>query len=408
MSEEDLNYLVGSSEWEQLEELAESSDGFNIFSLLNNALRENSWSRLLAFFLRTNGNHGLNSRFVEAWFPLLNLGPAFSWSVGFSAETQCEWPTQEGRSLDILVRVFDKKGTLQFVLGVENKISAPELADQLSDYQIALAEDFRGVHSAIVFLTPDGRLPKTSAAHFECKCIEAEYSTVINAARTVIDRTNNRVSLILNDLASYAEKVFLKTDPMNAQAIALVRELYKQPKFRAALQFAWKHRPRTRDLIPSLEAQLGPVLREFIPEELWKIDRWRTDSEDPEQIKLVFESLRHPLFNFQVFYAVQSQDTLTRLGSRFSVVIAGWADKRNESGLAALHAFSPKLPQRRFTTFRDYTNWRVFWEGDSYELKDLGPVDVENLGAMIKEAIKTTFPSLKEAFATFQPSSKSN
>lgn len=147
---------------------------FNVFRVLRLQRREaNLHSRFLAELLDPNGTHGQGDRFLTEF---LNLGkksglrcPSES-PAGLIWKVTTEEAVNEYDRLDIVLR-GSRRGCAgaQFVIVIENKIDAAEGTEQLRRYDDWLQKqqaDFRN----LVFLTPDGREPKTISMK-KCLCL---------------------------------------------------------------------------------------------------------------------------------------------------------------------------------------------------------------------------------------------
>lgn len=151
------------------EELTDYTHQFEPFKTLGIHRKELVHSRILATFLNRNESHKLGADFLNA-FVMALVKPG---AVLFSGEplepdelSKVFAPSvhsQVYRELYFidLVIVFPRQ---RLVIGIENKVDAGEQEDQISRYQETLRTRFAGFRQALVFLTPDGRTPKTANA----------------------------------------------------------------------------------------------------------------------------------------------------------------------------------------------------------------------------------------------------
>lgn len=121
------------------------------------SIGENKLSEILAFFLNPNESHGQGALFLNSFFKSFFSDirmPAYS-----DLHIQCEYPTPEGRRLDIHLD-FDKGS---FGIGIENKIWAKDQPRQLADYSNFLERKHNGNY-CLLYLTPySNRLPDESS-----------------------------------------------------------------------------------------------------------------------------------------------------------------------------------------------------------------------------------------------------
>jgi hypothetical protein len=175
--------LLASPAWREISRLPVVTDTFNLFSILDHAVCENSWSRVLGFLFDSREGHDLGMRPLWTWLSSLKLGRfARLAQQAFASSTSCEWVTGENRRLDILIQLLDEGGRTKAVIGVENKVWSGEQREQLSDYQMALCEGFRNVPKLLIFLTPDKRAPLTSHANESCDCHPCSYTSLVTMA----------------------------------------------------------------------------------------------------------------------------------------------------------------------------------------------------------------------------------
>jgi hypothetical protein len=148
-------------------ELTEFTHQFEPFRAMGIHSKELVHSRILATFLNRAGLHNLGpdflNRFVMALLqPQTRLfsGEALD-SGALLAVVKPNVHSQVYRELNCidLVIVFPAH---QLVIGIENKLDAGEQEKQVARYQTTLGERFPGFKQAMVFLSPNGRVPKTA------------------------------------------------------------------------------------------------------------------------------------------------------------------------------------------------------------------------------------------------------
>lgn len=63
--ERGFEHLIRSQDWRRLAKMPGVADAFNVFQVLDNAVCENSWSRILGSLFNSNGGHDLDSQTWE-------------------------------------------------------------------------------------------------------------------------------------------------------------------------------------------------------------------------------------------------------------------------------------------------------------------------------------------------------
>ena len=156
-------FATNHSDLQRLEELLAKARlqaaEFNLFELLNLWRREDIHSRILTWLLGSNNSHNVGDYFLRE-FLLASGSSVFDASDDWSgAESQREWySVVDGKPgwLDILVLNSDT----ELLCAIENKISAPEGARQLTRYRKALEEQYPSYKRYYVFLSPSGIDPR--------------------------------------------------------------------------------------------------------------------------------------------------------------------------------------------------------------------------------------------------------
>ena len=131
---------------------------FNVFNLIDPD--ENKLSSILADLLDPRGSHGQGDVFLRLFFGQLGLDMDAELTAG--ATVRREAPTysiaRSLRRMDVLVDA----GVL---VAIEHKVDSPEQAEQVKDYleHLQACARQRGNRSVLVYLTPDGRRPVSTA-----------------------------------------------------------------------------------------------------------------------------------------------------------------------------------------------------------------------------------------------------
>lgn len=151
------------------EELTDYTHQFEPFKAMGIHGKELVHSRILAAFLNRNESHKLGADFLNA-FVMALLKPDAVLFSGERLQTEellkvavSSAHSQVYRELHCIDLVIVFPGQ-RLVIGIENKVDAGEQVNQVSRYQETLRTRFAGFRQALVFLTPDGRAPKTANA----------------------------------------------------------------------------------------------------------------------------------------------------------------------------------------------------------------------------------------------------
>ncbi len=369
---------------------------FNVFEVLDDAVCENSWSYILGFLFTSSRGHGLDMRPLRTWLlAIRNRRVAALARHAASSSAECEWGTMEGRRLDILIKLLDRRGCLLGVLGVENKLWTGEQPDQISEYQAALCEAFPQVPKALLFLTPDGHQPLTGSVNRSCACIRCSYQTLLTMCHTLVPSAPDGVSLLLSSLNSYIERNILATSRMKSKTEEIVRRLYLDKDHRTVLESIFEYRPTLETVRSDMERALD---RTFLSQDKQRIrckwSQYPSRAANPREIIVRPQVLETSAYSIQ--YMLRSRAQRPFIGDSFTVLILAWcgnsAAARKRVRKLPLH-----LPNRLTHNFGNWSGWEVIWEGDTYELQDLGKRDARNLSRLLAHTMTRTFRKLRTA-----------
>jgi hypothetical protein len=401
MSDILIKRLISSEQYRALQGLKPQ---FNLFTVLNDAMHENAWSRMFAGLLDSTLPHELGVAMLREWLSeVANENPSNPGKVSpllllispnGSIKVSVEHSTPEGRRIDILIQILDPQRQTVGVIGVENKLDSPEQPTQVSDYQTALSGSFSGIPRLLIFLTPDRRAPKTAADSLDCPCLPTSYRTMVDACRKLSAGGSPEVKLLLECLSREIEETVLGESRMTAKASALVLELWSDPEHRKALRLisellptprrVWEEKllDQVRDRLSQAGSKMEPDILTFYPQ-----------GASPREIKVWCGSEfgdRTEELGFHVCYMLHSDDRIPDIGSTFIVRLMAWCDssKGREfvKSLALERAF-PKSGERK-----SWAKLEGLWTGGSYSLQDLGTRDLVGLSTLLVDSVKETYP----------------
>lgn len=396
---ETIGRLVKSGEYVALQKLAPE---FNVFALLNETLAEPAWSRMFAGLLDSTRGHGLGTVALRAWLAEVVAGgahgaiPSYFANLPATARTRAtvEYTTPGGRRVDVLVRVLDRRDRVLAVIGIENKLDSPEQRQQICDYQAALSSVFPRAHRLIVYLTPDGREPKTVNRRSDSGCVTASYRTAVTTCRKLATTARPEVKLLLASMSSEIEDVVLGEPKMNRQARDLVRRLWQDPDHRHAMRLIAECVPKRKELwqtrlAPKIEASARSVglnldkgWMEFHPE----------SKDSPQEIKICcggsLGRASDPM-GFYVYYMLRSSVPNPDVGSEFTLRVLAWCDSQAARTRVKALALHEGLPAGGGD--RAWGQWESIWTGGSYTLQDLDRHDVDGLAKLVRDALRKTY-----------------
>lgn len=408
MSEtEILQRLVASNSYVALQKLKPK---FNLFSLLDDALREPAWSRLFSGMLDSTVPHGLGNKALCAW--LLRVDdevrtkgarlPGFFQTVSpdLITRTTVEYTTPKGRHVDILVRILDAKHRVVAVVGIENKLSSPEQPSQLADYQAALTEVFPDAHQLIVYFTPDGREAQTADPSAKCPYLPASYETMVATCQSLSLHALPRVGVLLQSLCEEIKGVVLGESAMQKEAKQLIQKLWADSDHRRAMRLISECIPTPRKLWDSgltnrIEHDLKAIRIEFQP-----VYYYPQRSESPHEIKFECAGTVGDIAEkagFYLIYMLHCSDKNPDIGSEFCLRLMAWCE-------------APKARQRVKDThlerglpaggaLRHWSKWENIWTGGSYSLQDFGALDREGMAMLLLDGARQTYPIIAKKVA---------
>ena len=149
-----VDHLVDVAEKQQRRLDKRLATGFNVFRLIEPD--ENKLSDILANLLDPKGTRGQGDLFLRLLFEKLELGAGAvsTENAVVQREALTHGISNYRRRIDVLV----KAGTF---LAIENKLDSLEQPDQIKDYLEHLRQEAGDRENCLIYLTPDGRQPKS-------------------------------------------------------------------------------------------------------------------------------------------------------------------------------------------------------------------------------------------------------
>jgi len=392
--ERGFEHLIRSQDWRRLAKMPGVADAFNVFQVLDNAVCENSWSRILASLFSSNGGHDLDMRPLRTW--LSEVGESRFISLAkraSSCSALCEWGTMERRRLDILIKLLDGRGHLIGIIGIENKVWSGEQHDQLKHYQAALCVAFPTVLKILLYLTPDGRESGTSDDCKSCPYRPCSYKTIVRMCRRLQSSASKEMRLLLSSLHDFIDQQILTSGVMKTKIEQIVSGLYQNENHRKTLEVIFNNRPT----LDGVRAQINKQAEEFFARKKLSVkcefQQWPETVANPQEVKIFPESLEKS--GFSIAYMLRSKARHPFIGDSYTLLIAAWC----ESGAARrrIQNLNARLPKRTAHDFKNWASWELIWEGDTYELQDLSGNDSRNLSRLLVKTMTKTYEPLKSA-----------
>jgi hypothetical protein len=400
-----IHQLIASNEYAALQALRPE---FNLFGLLDDALREPAWSRLFSGVLDSTLPHELGNKGLRDWLALVGeelktkskqLPLAFRRVPSDSVvRSTVEYTTPKSRRVDVLVRILDAKHRVTAVIGIENKLNSPEQPAQIADYQAALTEVFPNADQLILYLTPDGREARTANSSATCPYLPVSYRTMVTTCQLLCAGAGPKVALLLESLCSEIESTVLGETKMEKEAKALIRQLWADPDHRNAMRLIIECIPTPRklwetDLFKRVETPLKALGVELA--EVSSISFYPNSSASPREIKFgcggkvgeVAEQAK-----FWLVYMLHCSDKSPDIGSEFVLRLMAWC----KSGSARQLVKNMELHNELSASgaLRHWSKWENIWTGGSYTLRDFDKPDVEGMANLLLDGVRVTWPVL--------------
>lgn len=398
-----IKRLIASKEYAALRAMRPE---FNLFDLLDDALREPAWSRLFSGVLDSTLPHELGNKALRKWLTLVGeelKAKDKQLPVGFRqvlsdsiVRSTVEYTIRNKRRVDVLIRILDAKYRITAVIGIENKLNSPEQPTQIADYQDALTEDFPNANKLILYLTPDGREARTANASATCPYLPVSYQTMVKACQSLCADAGPKVALLLQSLCSEIECKVLGETKMDKEAKALIRHLWADRDHRKAMRLIIECIPTPRklwetDLFKRVETSLKALDVELADES--PINFYPGNSESPREIKFDCGGKVGEIAGqakFYVVYMLHCSDKNPDIGSEFLLRLMVWCESVSARQLVKNMQLQNELPASG--TLRHWSSWENIWTGGAYTLRNFDKPDVEGMAKLLLDGVRVTWP----------------
>jgi len=397
----DIKSLIRTKGFRQIAVLAGKRNQFNLLEMLETTVTENAWSRVVAFLFDSRGNHGFGKEAFLKWLRLVEIPKelkVLGERKSVQSVTQTEFVTSSGRRLDILVRLFDSRGRVRAVIGIENKVWSGEQMEQVGDYQNSLSRAFPKIPKIVVFLTPDGRQPKTAdLVSARCRTIVARYDTLTDICEALSHSptVNKDVRILLSHLAGYIEKRIAVAEERDNKARRFLYELYSNPMHREALRLIRDHLPSVGNLLESFTDKVEKAFRKLSEGSEFRWLYWPVRSISPQQIKLIPDELSARTAKgrggFEINYMLHCPQRNPDIGDDFTLVVSAWCNPRSRAAKAA----AARLVLKGWRgDWKPTGSWTPLWVGGTHRLVDLGENDAAVLAKLMIDSLRQTYLTL--------------
>lgn len=392
-----IDDLRATREWKELQRLAPK---FDLLKLFDDAIVENSWSRILSFLFCSDESHGLGRDVFHAWLQevehvsdekLLSKLPT-KWKSTAKVQ-QC---TDENRFLDIVVTISNSQGKVIGVVGIENKLDAGEQPNQLGHYQEWICKSYPGIDFRfMVFLTPDGRRPLTANDKSKCCVFSCSYDTVSKACKVVLGKAkkNVHVHTLIKALVDHLEG---EAD-LAIKAQRLVEKLFADENNRRAISLICDFRPTIGRVLELIESNLNSskVIRSICKgNPTLSTDAWG----------VYFSEIENPSKGVWLEFCLAVLDVKTSTPTVKNIIgfrVVAWCDdkaaKQHALRLKALVKLPKPMDDYSIRSRYGTSHHVLFWDGGNYTLQDLGSEDVQGLTKLVEEGVKATYRPLLAA-----------
>lgn len=245
-----LEKLVMDQDLEELENLL---DEFNIFEVLGAVRVELRHSEFLAYLMNPQQSHGLGDNFVKKFLQKIIVGidqPDLAvsaididiWGLN-EIEVQREW-----NNIDILLLSEEN----QFAVVIENKIYSNEHSGQLERYRKIVRKQFPDWKILFLYLTPEGEDPS------DASYLPVSYDLVSEIIDNLLISRKSSLGPDVYTMMSHYTAMLRRQILGNSDTQELARKIYK--RHQRAFDFIFENKP---DLQNDLSDLLAQIINEF-------------------------------------------------------------------------------------------------------------------------------------------------
>jgi hypothetical protein len=230
---------------------------------------ENKLSSIISFFLNPNETHEHNDIYLRHFIKKFNLD-FFKFNENDIVTVQCEYPTDEGRRIDIVIR----KNNFEQIIAIENKIyvGTADQQNQITDYLDFLARKTNN-NFCLIYLSPkDKTVSNSSISIEECKnFITQNKFKFISYEEQMIEclnefgnlTQNNRVKSFLNDFEKKLRRMYMGEKNINTKQVIVEMINENVKNLEIAFSISNSLQEVKRQLKIKFENQIQEIGKEF-------------------------------------------------------------------------------------------------------------------------------------------------
>jgi len=370
---------------------------FNTFQTIESIVGENTISRMVSYFLGSEWNHGMGLILPTLILKDLIKKRNFKYSkIEFTeTESRFNWTTNKGRFIDIVTVFKNERDETTLILGIETKIWAGEQANQLGDYQSALAKKFPDCPTAMIFLSPSGYFPRTALKKHTCAVFPYDY---VSFAKLILkaSQTPRAGSELLKQLGDQMKTGYTKS--ISEADKAKIADLWEN------------HRESLEKLVSFGRRVKTPryFLTELMPSYLSSIDlseaaflKWANPllSAIPWEYNFVLNDINGRLMNeslnFEIYYMICNKLRAPAENSSWDIRLMAYLGNGGDSKVA--RAFAEKYAKKSGVALNiknQWSRWICLELGDQIDLGDFSRKDAERIAKKFREFEKRTYKIL--------------
>jgi hypothetical protein len=376
---------------------------FDVLSIFKEQIGETVWSKFFAFLLDSNERHGLKLDFFFEWIKQIKIESTefeyfltdFNLAEVTRVKSYTEWKTPEGRFIDIVLELFDLKGTIVGAIGIENKVNAGEQPNQVADYQQSLTSNFGGVKRCLLFLTPNERPSQTKLDKKDCPTFEVGYKSISNCLSSIRTDDNPHQELYINILNSYLEKLMGKHEN-NQEIKDAILKLYRIEENRNVMKWIAKCMPGTHLLTGRLRSGVTKVAEEYYSEHGGNLFYTYPESlgANPQEFKSNVIEFEYKGVKLNLIFMLRCDNSNPGIGDEFEFRIAFYIydgfKKLNDEVKTEIRKGFEILPN----TSKNWDKWINLHTGDTWILEDYGEKDIVGLNSIFEHGVKKNYDSI--------------
>ncbi|HYF49160.1 MAG TPA: PD-(D/E)XK nuclease family protein [Planctomycetota bacterium] len=403
---EDL--IVALTKVPEYKELQALVDDFDIFSLFDSALEDNSWKHGLSFLFNSRKGHGLGPAVFREWLAqAAQHGPEVLKHLiaKLGVDDDCEFRTMNdlqagARSLDILVEILDQDGQVKAVLAIEDKSGSGGGYDPFFDYQEAIAASYPDIPKLLIYLV-NYHVWRGEPEPRYFACCSTQIDSVIKTCDKLEPAAQGNVRLLFSSIRTHIERRLLGRKKMDDQAREIIHRMFQRREHRQAFRLISQFAPTIRSVVEEMHTVVGHALAE-LPQVIrpegpivWSF--FPKGAVAPKEIKLEFSemSARMGKHGINPVYVLDCETNEPDVGDIYTLRLMAWWNDENARQKLQMLNLRAYLPAPMATP-EGWASWEPLWVGNSYRLEDIGEKDIQGLSAILVDGIAKTYSRIRD------------